>query len=97
MILPFKRKIASLIIRTDIWRDDLARKSKQVGSHEQTRSRALAAVAELDGQVALLADLKLPGEKKALEAEAEVKNLLQTFGSMRQMLMGMANGNAAAA
>lgn len=96
MILPFKRKVASFIIRTDIWKDDLGRKSR-AAAHQETRARALGAIAELDDQVALLSDLKLPGEKKAQDSETEVKTLLQTFATMRLMLVGMAGGTAVAA
>jgi len=87
LILPFKRKMASLIIRTDIWKDD-------PGS--EARSRAHGAIAEVDDQVTLLQDLKLPGEKKARESEADVKRLIDAFGAMRLTLVGMA-GTASAA
>ena len=96
LILPFKRKIASLIIRTDIWEDDLASKSSAGDNHEQTRSRALGAVTEVEDQMTLLTDLKLPGEKKARDSEAEVKTMLETFAAMRQTLVQMA-GKAVAA
>ena len=96
LILPFKRKIASLIIRTDIWKDDLASTPAAGDTHQQTRTRALDAVTEIDDQMTLLADLKLPGEKKAREAEAEVKTMTETFAAMRQMLVQMAGQTAAA-
>lgn len=94
LILPFKRKLASLIIRSDIWRDDLAAASTD--AHQDVRTRALGAVTEIDDQMVLLADLKLPGEKKARDSEAEVKTLIETFTTMRGMLVGMA-GTAATA
>lgn len=96
LILPFKRKIASLIIRTDIWKDDLASPTAAGDTHQQTRTRALDAVTEIDDQMTLLADLKLPGEKKAREAEAEVTTMTETFAAMRQMLVQMAGQTAAA-
>lgn len=96
LILPFRRKMASLTIRTDIWRDDLCAKSKQAAGHEDTRARALGAITEVDDQMVLLTDLKLPGEKKARDSEAQVKTLLEAFAEMRVMLSGMASGSAAA-
>lgn len=96
LILPFKRKIASLIIRTDIWKDDLASTPIVGDTHHRTRSRARDAVTEIDDQMTLLADLKLPGEKKAREAEAEVKTMTETFASMRQTLVLMGGITAAA-
>jgi hypothetical protein len=96
LILPFKRKFASLIIRTDIWKDVLDRKSTVADDHQDTRSRAVGAITEVDDQMTLLTDLKLPGEKKARDSEAEVKSLLEAFASMRLMLVGMAGVRAAA-
>ncbi len=64
LILPFQRRIASLTIRTDIWKDTLAGKSATADGQVETRSRALGAITEVDDQVTLLMDLKLPGEKE---------------------------------
>ena len=97
LILPFKRRIASLAIRTDIWKDTLAgSKSAGVDGQVETRSRALGAITEVDDLVSLLMDLKLPGEKKARDSEAEVKRLAEAFAAMRLVLVGMAGKTAAA-
>ena len=96
LILPFQRRIASLTIRTDIWKDTLAGKSATVDGQVETRSRALGAITEVDDQVTLLMDLKLPGEKKARDSEAEVKRLADAFAAIRLTLVGMAGTPAAA-
>ena len=88
LILPFKRKMASLTIRSDIWREELA--SLPESDSTQTRSLTLGAIAEIDTQVIALADLKLPGERKARASEAEVQELLGTFAAMRSLLVTMA-------
>ena len=92
LILPFKRKMASLTIRSDIWKDDLAKGAQ--GDTAQTRSLTLGAIEEIDAQLIQLADLKLPGERKARASEAEVQELLGAFATMRSVLVTMA-GKAA--
>lgn len=89
MILPFKRKMASLTIRSDLWKDHLGPKSKPNDGQLRTRSLARSAIAEVDEQVILLGDLKLPGEKKARDSEAEVQGLMTSFAAMRLMLVGL--------
>lgn len=93
LILPFKRKMASLSIRADIWKDALA--SLPEGDATQTRSLTLDAITEIDTQVVQLADLKLPGERKARASEAEVQELLGAFAAMRTLLVTMSGDKRA--
>jgi hypothetical protein len=90
LILPFKRKMASLTIRSDIWKENLA--GLPEGDSTETKSLTLGAIAEIDTQVIQLADLKLPGERKARASEAEVQELLGEFAAMRSVLVTMAGG-----
>lgn len=89
MILPFKRRMLSLNIRSGIWQETLGKGGDTGTSREEARARALHAIDEVDAQVTQLNDLKLPGEKKAKESEAEVQELIASFGAMRQTLVGM--------
>lgn len=78
LILPFKRKIASLAIRADRWSNE--------SKDSEIRERALGAIAEVDAQVADLAAIKFPAETKAKVAEAEVDKMRASYADIRKML-----------
>ena len=62
LILPYKRKIASLAIRADFFKDE--------GKKGDVAERAREAIAEIDAQVEDLAAIKFPAETKAAVAQA---------------------------
>ena len=93
LTLPFKRRIGGLTIRTEILQDELDGKS---AAQDETRSGALDAIAEIDDQVRLLADLKLPEGKYARESDAEMKGLVEAFAGLRLTLVGIAGSPTAA-
>lgn len=82
LILPYKRKIASLAIRADLWKSE--------GKDSDTRERARGAIAEVDAQVADLAAIKFPAETKAKVAEAEVDKMKASYADIRKVLEAIA-------
>lgn len=89
LILPFKRKIASLSIRADNWkRATKADKDAEVRNEAQTLAQS--AIAEIDGQLADLQDIKFPPETKANTAQVEIDKMKASYADLRKTLAAIA-------
>ncbi|RYE85690.1 MAG: hypothetical protein EOP19_08830, partial [Hyphomicrobiales bacterium] len=51
LILPFKRRIASLLIRADIWKNESKPSAKDAEARSGAQERARSAIAEVDAKV----------------------------------------------
>ena len=81
LVLPYKRKIASLAIRADFMQGE--------ASNDDVRGRAREAIAEIDAQVEDLADIKFPAETKAAVAQAEVDKMKASYADIRKTLVAL--------
>jgi hypothetical protein len=90
LILPFKRKIASLTIRADIWKS-AAKSTKDEVARGEAQERARGAIVEVDGQVADLADLKFPAETKASAVQPELERMKASYADIRKTLVSIAD------
>lgn len=86
LILPFKRRIASLAIRTDIWKS-ATKPSKDSTVRSEAQERALGAIAEIDAQVADLSDIKFPAETKTSIIQAELDKMKASYADIRKTLV----------
>jgi hypothetical protein len=82
LILPYKRKIASLAIRADFFKDE--------GKKGDVAERAREAIAEIDAQVEDLAAIKFPAETKAAVAQAEVDKMKASYADIRKTFVALA-------
>jgi hypothetical protein len=97
LILPFKRKIASLNIRADIWKNDAKPTAKNAEARNEAQARARAALTEVDTQVADLADIKFPADTKTSIVQAEMDKMKASYADIRKVLVAIAGVDAAAA
>ena len=89
LILPFKRKIASLAIRADNWKR-ATKADKDAEARNEALSLAQGAIAEIDGQLADLQDIKFPPETKANTAQAELEKMRASYADLRKTLVAIA-------
>jgi hypothetical protein len=87
LILPYKRRIASLLIRTDIW------KSATKSDRAEAQERARGAITEIDEQVSGLGDIKLPPDTKPKAFEAEIDKMKADYAGIRATLQKIANAS----
>jgi len=97
LILPFKRRIASLTIRADIWKNEAKPSAKNADARGEAQARALAALTEVDTQVADLADIKFPADTKTSIVQAEMDKMKASYADIRKALVAIAGTDAAAA
>ncbi len=81
VILPYKRKIASLAIKADFMKSE--------ASNDDVRGRAREAIAEIDAQVEDLDAIKFPAETKAAVAQAEVDKMKASYADIRKSLVAL--------
>ncbi len=81
VILPYKRKIASLAIRADFIKDE--------SSKDDVKARARDAIAEIDAQVEDLDAIKFPADTKAAVAQAEVDKMKASYADIRKDLVAL--------
>ena len=89
LILPFKRKIASLSIRADNWKR-ATKADKDAEARNEALSLAQGAIAEIDGQLADLQDIKFPPETKANTVQAELEKMRASYADLRKTLVAIA-------
>lgn len=94
LILPFKRRIASLQIRTDIWKSAAKASGKNPEARTDALERAAVAITEIDTQVADLSDIKFPAETKTSIIQAELDKMKASYADIRKALEGIAGGAA---
>jgi hypothetical protein len=93
LILPFKRRIASLAIRTDIWKSAAKPAAKNDAARSEAQERARGAIMEIDEQVAGLADIKFPADMKTKPLEAELDKMKASYAEIRSTLEKIATPN----
>lgn len=84
LFLPFKRRIASLSIRTENW------KSADSAGRAEAQGLARSAIAEVDEQVAGLSDLKFPAELKPKPLADEIDRMKASYAELRKSLVAIA-------
>ena len=89
MILPFKRKIASLSIRADNWKRAV-KAAKDDSARSEAQTLAKDAITEIDGQLADLDDVKFPPETKAGVAQAELDKMKASYADIRKAMVAIA-------
>ena len=82
VILPYKRKIASLVIKADFIKDE--------GKSSDMKARAREAIAEIDAQVEDLEAIKFPADTKAAVAQAEVDKMKASYADIRKTFVALA-------
>lgn len=97
LILPFKRKIASLNIRADIWKNEAKPTAKNAEARSEAQARARAALTEVDAQMADLADIKFPADTKTSVVKAEMEKMNASYADVRKVLVTIAGTEATAA
>ena len=90
MILPFKRKIASLTIRADNWKRAV-KSSKDDGARAEAQTLAQSAIAEIDGQLTDLQDIKFPPETKANSVQPELERMKASYADIRKTLVAISS------
>lgn len=90
MILPFKRKIASLAIRADNWKRAV-KAAKDDGARNEAQTLAQGAIVEIDGQLADLQDIKFPAETKANTAQVEMDKMKASYADIRKALIAISS------
>jgi hypothetical protein len=93
LILPYKRRIASLLIRTDIWKSATKSAAKDAAAHAEAQERARGAIAEIDEQVSGLADIKPPADTKTKLFDAEIDKMKADYAGIRETLQKIASAS----
>ena len=87
LLLPFKRRIASWLIRADIWQEASAPGVKNAQARAEATERARAAVIELDQQVVELVDIKFPDTISAKLVAGELADMQKSYTAIRATLV----------
>ena len=91
LLLPYRRRIASWTIRTDIWQAAAQTTSaKDADSRTEATASARKALPELDAQLFNLGDINFPEAMKSKLLDAELVKLKASYGAIRQILVGLA-------
>ena len=85
MLLPYKRKIASWIIRSDIWQASVGGKS--LPARAEAMEKARSALSELDAQVFSLTDIIFPDTMKSKILDEELTKMKKSYGTIRESLV----------
>lgn len=87
LLLPFKRRIASWLIRADIWQEASAPGAKNAAARAEATERARNAVVELDEQVVNLSDIKFPDTISAKLVAGELADMKKSYTAIRATLV----------
>ena len=85
ILLPYKRKIASWIIRSDIWQASIA--SKNAAAKAEAIDKARNALAELDAQVYSLSDIIFPDAMRSKLLDEELAKMKKSYDTIRASLV----------
>lgn len=87
LLLPFKRRIASWLIRTDIWQEASQPGAKDAAARAEATERARNALAELDEQVVNLDDIKFPDTVSNKLVAGELEDMKKRYVEIRATLV----------
>jgi hypothetical protein len=87
LLLPFKRKIASWGIRSDILQASAS--GGDAPARTDAMEKARNAIPELDAQVLSLADIKFPDTMKSKLLEAELTKMKNGYDAIRETLVAV--------
>ena len=90
MLLPYKRRIASWIIRSDIWQAAAKPGAKNEAARADAQKSAKDGIAELDAQVASLSDIIFPADLKSKVLDAELVRMKEKYAAIRETLVSIA-------
>lgn len=85
LLLPYRRRIASWTIRTDIWQA-----AKDADARSDATASAKKALPEMDAQLADLVGINFPDAMKSKLLDAEMVKLKASYAAIRQILVGLA-------
>jgi hypothetical protein len=94
ILLPYKRRIASWIIRSDIWQAAVKPGAKNDAGRGDAQKSAEDGIAELDAQVFSLGDIIFPADLKSKVLDVELAKMKEKYGAIRETLVSIAGAKA---